>query len=187
MKLVLATTNRNKVLEIKDKFSGIGGLEILSLSSPEFSGAPEIVEDGLSFEENALKKAMAIAAFTGLVSMADDSGLCVDALDGRPGIYSARYGGEGATDRDRYLKLLDEMKGIGKRSARFVCAIAVAFPGGENRIVRGECEGLIAGEPAGEKGFGYDPVFFLPEYGKTMAELPLEEKNRISHRALALE
>jgi XTP/dITP diphosphohydrolase len=187
MKLVLATTNRNKVLEIKDKFSGIGSLEILSLSSPEFSGAPEIVEDGLTFEENALKKAMAIAAFTGLVSMADDSGLCVDALDGRPGIYSARYGGEGATDRDRYLKLLDEMKGIGKRSARFVCAIAIAFPGGESRVVTGECGGIIAREPAGEKGFGYDPVFFLPEYGKTMAELPLEEKNRISHRALALE
>jgi XTP/dITP diphosphohydrolase len=175
MKLVLATTNRNKVLEIKDKFSGIGGLEILSLSSPEFSGAPEIVEDGLSFEENALKKAMAIAAFTGLVSMADDSGLCVDALDGRPGIYSARYGGEGATDRDRYLKLLDEMKGIGKRSARFVCAIAVAFPAGKPHS-QGRMRGTHSGEPAGEKGFGYDPVFFLPEYGKTMAELPLEKR-----------
>ena len=188
MKLVLATKNKNKIIEIKNKFSGIQDLEILALDSPGIpDNPPDVEEDGKTFEENAVKKAAAIASFTGLPSMADDSGLCVDALEGRPGIYSARYGGDGASDADRNSKLLAEMEGVGNRSARFVCAIAIALPEGPEQVVRGECRGVIATEPSGDRGFGYDPVFYLPDYGRTMAQLPLEEKNRISHRALALE
>ena len=185
MKLVLATKNKNKIKEIRNKLSGIDSLELLSLE--DFPGAPDVIEDGMSFQENAVKKALAISAFTGLPALADDSGLCVDALDGRPGVFSARYAGENATDAERIIKLLDEMSDKVGRSAKFVCAISCCFLNGKLISVTGECRGLIAERPSGTMGFGYDPVFFLPEYGRTMAEIPLEEKNKISHRAVALE
>ena len=185
MKLVLATKNKNKIKEIRNKLSVINSLELLSLE--DFTNAPDLIEDGMSFQENAAKKAQAISAFTGLPALADDSGLCVDALDGRPGVFSARYAGENATDAERNIKLLDEMSGKAGRSAKFVCAISCCLLSNILISVTGECHGLIAKHPSGIMGFGYDPIFFLPEYGRTMAEIPLEEKNKISHRAVALE
>lgn len=187
MKLVIATGNKNKILEIKDKFSDAGHLEIIPLS--EFSGVPDIIEDADSFSGNAMKKARVIRDFTGLPSMADDSGLVIDALNGEPGVYSARYGGDGLTDIDRYNLVLEKMKNIPdeERCARFVCSIAIAMPDGREFSTDGICEGRIAIVPCGENGFGYDPVFYLPEYGRTMAEITLEIKNRISHRGKALD
>lgn len=187
MKLILATNNRNKIVEIRDKFADVMGLELVPLAS--YPDPPEIVEDGKTFRENAEKKARGIAAFTGELSMADDSGLEIEALDGRPGVYSARYGGEGATDEDRNRTVLEEMRDVlpGRRAARFVCVIAICGPDGRCVFAEGECGGVIAAGMKGARGFGYDPIFFLPDRGKTMAELPLEEKNRISHRARALE
>jgi XTP/dITP diphosphohydrolase len=187
MKLVIATNNKNKIVEIKNKFASIDGLQLIPLA--EFPGAPEVVEDGATFHENAHKKAQETSKFTGYPSMADDSGLVVDALGGRPGIFSARYGGESADDTERNRKLLAEMNGVpaGLRSARFVCVIAVMVPGGGSYFAEGTCEGVIAESMRGDRGFGYDPIFFLPAIGKTMAELTLDEKNRISHRAKALE
>jgi XTP/dITP diphosphohydrolase len=187
MKIVLATANKNKLIEIRNKLKGIQGIELASLD--EFAGSPEVVEDGATFLDNALKKAYEISRFTGLAAMADDSGLVVDALDGRPGVYSARYGGDGFTDEDRNRLLLEEMRTVPpeKRSARFVCVIAVVMPDGRSFSAEGRCEGVIAEKPSGSKGFGYDPVFYLPESGQTMAELTLDEKNRISHRARALD
>jgi len=187
MKLVIATGNKNKILEIKDKFSGADHLEIIPLS--EFKDIPEIIEDADSFIGNAIKKARTICGFTGLPSMADDSGLVIDALNGEPGVFSARYGGEGLSDCDRYLLVLEKMKGIPDydRSARFVCSIAIALPDGREFFSEGSCEGRISLVPCGENGFGYDPVFYLPEYGRTMAELSLNIKNRISHRGKALD
>jgi len=186
MKLVLATHNKNKIREIHEKFSHIENLELLTLD--QFQSPPEVDEDGSTFEENAEKKARTIAEFAGLPAMSDDSGLCVDALDGRPGVLSARYGGDNTTDKDRYMKLLHEMESReDDRNAQFVCAIAIAIPHGKCYTTRGICRGIIAKEPSGDQGFGYDPVFFLPQYDKTMAEIPLSEKNKISHRARALE
>jgi len=187
MKLVIATGNRNKILEIKEKFSETEHLEILSLS--DFKNIPEIIEDADTFSGNAIKKARVIRDFTSLPSLADDSGLVIDALNGEPGVFSARYGGEGLTDRDRYLLVLDKMKGVPdyERSARFVCSIAIALPDGREFLSEGLCEGRIALVPCGDKGFGYDPIFYLPEYGRTMAELTLDIKNSISHRGKALE
>lgn len=186
MKLVLATKNPHKIIEVKNKFAAFDFLEIVPLNEL-FADAPDIVEDGVTFEENALLKAEAIAALTGLPAMADDSGLCVDALDGRPGIFSARYGGENTPDAEKNRLILKELDGIKDRRARFVCAIAIVFPEGQKSVSRGECGGVIAQAPAGANGFGYDPIFFLPEYGCTMAEISLDEKNKISHRARALE
>ncbi len=187
MKLVIATNNRNKIIEIQDKFEDVPGLELVPLG--RYPDPPEIVEDGETFRDNAEKKARGIAAFTGHLSMADDSGLVIDALDGRPGVYSARYAGESATDEDRNRTVLDEMRGVppAQRAARFVCVIAICGPDGRCVFTEGECGGVIAEEIKGTRGFGYDPIFFLPGRGMTMAELPLEEKNRISHRAKALE
>ncbi len=187
MKLVIASSNRNKIREIENKFSEIPGLELVPLNA--FDNPPEVVEDGDTFEENSAKKAKEITRFTGLPAMADDSGLVVAALDGRPGVHSARYGGDCLTDRDRYELLLGEMNRVpltGRR-ARFVCVITIAMPDGSLYSARGECEGVIAEEPKGGGGFGYDPIFYLPKYGLTMAEISLEEKNRISHRARALD
>lgn len=183
----MATRNRNKIREIRDKFSGLTGIELLSLD--DVAPIPDVEEDGATFEENALKKARETARLTGIPAMADDSGLEVDALGGEPGIYSARYGGEGATDLDRNRLVLEKMQGIpdGKRTARFICVIAIVIPGGEERLARGTCEGEISREMRGDHGFGYDPVFYLPDRGATMAEIPLIEKNIISHRARALE
>ena len=155
----------------------------------DYKGIPPIVEDADTFEGNALKKAKIIRDFTGEISLADDSGLIVDALNGEPGVYSARYGGENATDIDRYKLVLEQMRDIEdkKRAARFICAIAIALPDGRDFVTTGSCEGFITKEPSGSKGFGYDPVFYIPGLKKTMAQISLEEKNRISHRAKALE
>jgi len=187
MKIVIATSNKNKIIEIRDKFSSVSGIEIIPLS--QYENIPRIVEDSDSFKGNALKKAEMIRDFTGEISLADDSGLVVDALNGEPGVYSARYGGEDASDVDRYNLILEKMKGIEeeKRTARFVCAIAMAFPDGRKFVTEGACEGMIFNGARGCNGFGYDPVFYVPELKLTMAEIELGEKNRISHRAKALE
>lgn len=186
-KLVIATRNKGKLSEIKRIFAGLDGLELISLL--DIKDAPDIIEDGETFEENAIIKAKKISNFTGLPSLSDDSGLEVDALNGRPGVHSARYGGAGISDSDRNQKLLDELRSIDRdsRTARFICVVAIALPDGRKFTSSGKCEGLIATNPCGENGFGYDPVFFLPDFNKTMAQLTGEEKNRISHRAQALE
>ena len=184
--IVIATRNSGKLREIEAILAPLG-LKILSLR--DFPGIPEIIEDGQTFEENAVKKAAAVSRQAGRMAVADDSGLAVDALQGRPGVFSSRYAGEEATDAERYQKLLKEMAGTppGKRGAAFICAMAVAATDGKAETVVGQCRGEIALAPKGSHGFGYDPVFYLPERGKTMAELEPEIKNRISHRALALE
>jgi len=184
--VVIATRNSGKLREIQAILAPLG-LKILSLR--DFPRIPEIIEDGQTFEENAVKKAAAVSRQTGRMAIADDSGLAVDALQGRPGVFSSRYAGEKATDAERYQKLLKEMAGtpLGKRGATFMCAMAVAAPDGKAETVVGQCRGEIAFAPKGSHGFGYDPVFYLSERGKTMAELEPEVKNRISHRALALE
>lgn len=187
MKIVIASSNKHKILEIRDKFSNIRGLEIISLS--DYKNIPEIIEDADTFAGNALKKARIIRDFTGEISLADDSGLVVDALNGEPGVYSARYGGENLSDTDRYKLVLKKMADVedSKRSARFICAIAMAMPDGREFVTEGLCEGVINREPAGSNGFGYDPVFYIPELKSTMAEITLDEKNRISHRAKGLD
>lgn len=183
--IVIATKNKGKVIEIRSLLSG---LDIEALSLDDFKDIPDVIEDGTTFTENALKKASQIAQATGLMALADDSGLEVDALGGAPGIHSARFTGEGASDDANNKKLLDELKDIddGRRTARFKCVMVLYDPSG--RWIKGEgvCEGLIAKAPKGKGGFGYDPVFFLPDLGRTMAELTKEEKGAISHRAMAL-
>ena len=163
------------------------GVRVRSLA--EFDGAPDVVEDGATYEENALKKARSAAAFTGKPSLADDTGLEVEAINGRPGIHAARFAGEHCSFQDNIAKLLTVLKGVPRerRAARFVCVLAFVGPDGREEVVRGELEGRITEEPAGIGGFGYDPVFFSPEAGKTLAELSPEEKNRISHRRRAVD
>jgi XTP/dITP diphosphohydrolase len=162
------------------------GVEVLSLV--DFPDAPDVVEDRETYQDNALKKASEIAEFTGQRTLADDSGLEVDALDGAPGVYSARYAGENASDADRIHKLLEALKETpdSQRTARFVCAVAIAAPNGESQTVVGVCEGRIIHVPRGTHGFGYDPVFIPDGYEQTFAELGDAVKNRISHRARAL-
>ena len=186
IEVVIATRNPGKLREIKEILGPLG-LEVLSLR--DFPEIPEILEDAQTFEENAVKKAAAVAHQAGRLAIADDSGLAVDALQGRPGVFSSRYAGENATDADRYRKLLKEMANVpeGKRGAAFICAVAIASPNGKVEVVKGECQGKIALAPKGSHGFGYDPVFSLPQLGMTMAALEPEVKNRISHRAKALE
>jgi XTP/dITP diphosphohydrolase len=183
--VVLATRNQGKVREFNRLFADLGW-EAVSLDA--FSDVPEVVEDGETFEANALKKATTISTYLGLPAVGDDSGLEVDALEGRPGVYSARYAGESATDEENWRKLLQELSGVPmeKRTARFRCALALVEPGKEPVLANGHCEGVIVHEPAGTNGFGYDPVFFLPQYMCTMAQLSADEKNRISHRAIAM-
>jgi XTP/dITP diphosphohydrolase len=188
--LVMATRNAGKVRELRDLLQGLG-IELLSLV--DFPDLPEIPEEGATFADNAGTKAREVARLTHLPALADDSGLEVAALKGRPGVYSARYaqdrtGPQAPTDPDNWGKLLEEMAGVPQeeRGARFVCEIALALPDGRVFTARGECGGAIALEPRGNHGFGYDPVFWVPEYGRTMAELGPEVKNRISHRARAL-
>jgi XTP/dITP diphosphohydrolase len=185
MILVLATQNQGKVREIEEALD-LPRLEIRSLR--DFPDLPEVVEDGQTFLENAFKKARACAQATCRPAMADDSGLEVDFLNGAPGIYSARFSGAEATDEANNRKLLSLLEGVPeeKRTARFVCRMVLYFSEGKWIQTEGFCPGIIARAPRGEHGFGYDPVFYLPEFDKTMAELPLEEKNRISHRARAL-
>lgn len=187
MKCIIATGNRHKFAEITTHLGDLNSITFtLQANLPGYL-SPE--ETGTTFEENALIKARSLAQFTGKTVLADDSGLAVDVLEGRPGVYSARYGGDGLTDRDRYILLLDEMKNVPEenRSASFVCVIALVTGDGQEVTVTGTCPGLISQEPAGEHGFGYDPVFFLPEYGRTMAQVSPDIKNRISHRARALD
>ena len=180
----MATNNQGKVNEYRSLLKGIP-VQIVSLAD---QGISTVVDEvGETLEENAILKATALASESGLVALADDSGLEVDALNGEPGRLSARYAGEGASDLDRVNYLLSRLKDVPweKRSARFRCVIALAMPSGEVKTCTGECRGFIALEPKGENGFGYDPVFYLPEFGKTMAELPSEIKNQVSHRARA--
>jgi XTP/dITP diphosphohydrolase len=184
-KVLIATTNQGKIQEIRNL---VKGLPALFLSLSEVPGIPEVVEDGDTFEENALKKARMMAYATGIVTLADDSGLCVDALDGRPGVHSARYAGDNASDEERYLRLLEEMEDVPDpaRSARFVCVLALVAPDGEEKLFRGVCEGRITRDPQGSSGFGYDPIFYFEEAGCTFGEMDRESKNRVSHRGRAL-
>lgn len=186
-RLVLASTNKGKLIEFREILTGLS-LELVDLAN--FPGIPEIIEDGDTFGENAVIKASAIAKYTGELTLADDSGLEVDALNGEPGVYSARYGQPGWGDRERYQYLLEKLQGVPleKRTARFRCAVALYNPH-KSLVdqVDGAVEGNISDRPRGSNGFGYDPVFYLPELGKTMAELSAEEKNRFSHRARAVQ
>lgn len=181
--LVIATRNKGKTQEIKDLLKDFP-VDIKNLG--DFGPIPELEEDGDTFEENAFKKASFAARILGQPALADDSGLVVEALGGAPGIHSARYAGENATDEQRYLKLLDEMKGKLNRKAAFECVISIAVPTGAALTYEARCEGLISQKPEGSNGFGYDPVFFCPPYNKTFAQITREEKNRISHRGKAL-
>jgi len=182
--LVLATRNRHKGEELA---ALLGGLGITIRTLDEFPDAPEVVEDGDTCEANAIKKAHAIAAWTGLPAVADDTGLEVDALGGRPGVYAARYAGDDATYDDNCRKLLREMVDVPRerRTARFLTVAAIALPSDGIRVAQGTLDGVIAEEPSGTLGFGYDPVFLIPELGKTLAELSADQKNAISHRAKA--
>ncbi len=187
MKLIAATKNRGKLEEIAQILEQFP-FNVVSMT--EAGVTDDIEETGSTFEENALIKAKKVWEATGAANivLADDSGLEVDYLDGAPGIYSARYAGEGASDADRNRKLLGALAGVpaDKRSARFVCAIAMVFPDGKYLVVRGTCEGMIAFEPKGSNGFGYDPLFYMPSIGTTIAQMDAETKNGISHRGNAL-
>jgi XTP/dITP diphosphohydrolase len=186
MKLVLATNNQDKVREMKNL---LDDLDIEILTSKDFNDFPDIEETGTTLEENAILKAEGIFTATGLPSLADDSGLEVDYLDGAPGVYSSRYAGPGCTYDDNNRKLLQAMRGfpMEQRKARFRCVIAICFGQGDTQLVEGKAEGYISEKiSTADHGFGYDPVFFYPPHGKTFAELTLDEKNAISHRGLAL-
>lgn len=180
-KLFLATGNRKKIKEISEI---LVGYEILSIN--DGYKIPDVVEDRDSFEGNSQKKALEIAKVVNMPVIADDSGLCVEGLGGAPGIYSARYSGENATDESNNKLLIEKLKNIENKKAKFVCVITLAKPSGEYHSFRGEVEGLIVEKPGGTDGFGYDPHFYVEKYGKTMAEIP-EIKKKISHRAKALE
>jgi XTP/dITP diphosphohydrolase len=183
-KLLLATNNQGKVREFQDLLKGIP----FELVTPAQEGIKlDVAETGHTYEENARIKAVAFAKASKLLTLADDSGLEVDALNGEPGIRSSRYAGEGAKDTDRVQFLLNKLMIIPaeNRTAHFRCVIAIAFPDGNVEICSGQCEGIITFSPRGEEGFGYDPIFYFPEFNKTMAELPMDIKNNISHRARA--
>jgi len=182
-KFVLATHNPGKLKEMSAILAELG----IQVVGPDELGIDvEVEETGTTFAENAMLKARAICAASGLPAIADDSGLCVDALNGGPGVYSARYGGEGLDDRGRTMLLLQNMRGQTTRAAHFACAICCVFPSGDTLTAEGRCEGAIAFAPMGEGGFGYDPVFLVPEKAKTFSQLTAEEKNAISHRGKAL-
>lgn len=185
MKVILASKNQHKLTELSAILSQLG-FEI-ALES-EYGLDIDVEETGTTFEENSFLKADAVMKASGLPVLADDSGLMVDALDGAPGVYSARYGHK-ASDKERTAYLLENMKDVPeeRRGAKFICVITCLFPDGRKIVARGECPGVIARAPHGENGFGYDPVFYLPELGMTYAELPSEQKNVISHRARALQ
>ncbi len=184
--IVIATHNPGKLREMQALLAPLG-LKILSLK--DFPEAPDVPEDGTTFAENAAKKAKTVARTTGRPAIADDSGLVVKALGGRPGVFTSRFAGERTSDRNKCLRLLEEMAGIPEeqREASFVCAIAVALPEGEVKMVEGECQGRITFSPRGENGFGFDPIFLIPQLGKTLADLEPEVKNQVSHRGRALE
>jgi XTP/dITP diphosphohydrolase len=184
MKIVFASSNEGKVREIREMLEGMG-IELISLSN--YAGVPEIVEDGKSFQENALKKAKIISEFTGETVLADDSGLQVEVLAGEPGIYSSRYAGEKATDEENNTKLLTKLKNIPqeKRTAFFRCVLVLYRRDGSYDYFEGKWNGQIIDERRGNNGFGYDPIFLVPELKMTAAELPAEIKNKVSHRGQA--
>ncbi|WP_404444203.1 XTP/dITP diphosphatase [Sutcliffiella horikoshii] len=183
--IIIATNNPGKVKDFEVIFEP-KGFKVKSLA--DFPEIPDVEETGTTFEENALLKAEVVSAHLGKMVLADDSGLEVDALNGEPGVYSARYAGMDKDDQKNIQKVLHGLEGIAdeKRTARFVCVLAVVDPEGEKFTVRGTCEGIIAGEPIGENGFGYDPIFYVQEKQKTMAQLSKEEKSEISHRGNAI-
>ena len=183
MKFVLATHNPGKIQEMQAILSQLG-VEVVSPA--ELGVDVDVEETGETFAENAMLKAQAICAAAGLPAIADDSGLCVDALNGGPGVYSARYGGEELDDAGRTALLLQNMRGQTTRAAHFACAIACAFPNGDTLTAEGRCDGAVAFAPMGQGGFGYDPVFLVPEKAKTFSQMTAEEKNEISHRGRAL-
>ncbi len=183
MKLILASKNPKKLAELREILSGLG----VEVCSEADAGVDvDVEETGATFEENSLLKARAVMEAGGLPAVADDSGLCVDALNGAPGVYSARYGGPGLDDAGRCRLLLENLRGLGPRTARFVSAITCCLPNGDVLTARGECHGTIAFTPMGSDGFGYDPLFWVPEQKKTFAQMSHEEKNAISHRGKAL-
>ena len=184
MKVVLASKNAHKLQELQDILSA-QGVEVILESAAGVD--VEVEETGTTFEENSLLKARAVMEASGLPAIADDSGLMVDALNGAPGVYSARYGGPGLDVAGRYRLLLENMRGVLDRKCRFVSAITLCMPSGDIVTARGECPGTLAYAPQGENGFGYDPIFFVPEKKKTFAQLTAEEKNAISHRGRALQ
>ena len=181
--IVLATKNQGKLKEMKNMLSDFP-VDFLGLDA--FGPIPDVVEDGDTFDDNAYKKASFTARVLGYPVIADDSGLVVEALDGAPGVYSARYAGENATDEDNNRKLLSELDGKSNRAAAFECVISIAVPTGPALTYEGRCEGRIAEEPSGSNGFGYDPLFVCSEHGKHFAELSMAEKNSVSHRGKAL-
>lgn len=183
MRFVLATHNPGKLREMGEILKDFG----IEVVSPKDLGITvDVEETGSTFAENAMLKAKAICKAANLPAIADDSGLCVDALNGAPGVYSARYGGEGLDDKGRYMLLLSSLRGAPTRAAHFACAVACAFPNGDTLTAEGRCDGSIAYAPLGEGGFGYDPVFLLPGTGKTFGQLTQEEKSAVSHRGRAL-
>ena len=183
MRFVLATHNPGKLREMGEILKDFG----IEVVSPKDLGITvDVEETGTTFAENAMLKAKAICELAKLPAIADDSGLCVDALNGAPGVYSARYGGEGLDDRGRDMLLLSSLRGAPTRAAHFACAVACAFPNGDTLTAEGRCDGSIAYAPLGEGGFGYDPVFLLPGTGKTFGQLTQEEKSAVSHRGRAL-
>jgi XTP/dITP diphosphohydrolase len=184
--LVVATRNRGKLQEIRSLLDG--GVDRVRCAA-DFAGFPETIEDGSTFRDNALKKAREAMRFSGLPALADDSGLVVDVLDGRPGVHSARFAGEGAGDAANNRRLLEELNGIpaDRRQAAFVCVLAFVTPAGHEQVFNGRVGGSILTSERGEGGFGYDPLFLVDGFDRTMAELTLQEKNRISHRGQALQ
>jgi XTP/dITP diphosphohydrolase len=183
MTLVIATRNPGKTAEIRDMLADFP-INVKNLE--DFGPIPPVEEDGDTFDDNAYKKASFVSKVLGLPALADDSGLVVEALGGAPGVYSARYAGDNATDEQRYTRLLVEMKGQTNRKAAFECVISIAVPPGPALTYEARCQGLIAEKPAGTNGFGYDPVFYYPPLKKTFGQLTREEKSRISHRGKAL-
>ena len=181
--LVIATQNKGKIAEISTL---LADFPIAIKSWDDFGPLPPLAEDGLSFDENAYQKASFAARVLGLPALADDSGLVVEALDGAPGIYSARYAGPDASDQDRCNKLLKAMQGQTNRKAAFECVISIAVPDGPALTYAARCEGLLAESPSGKNGFGYDPIFYYPPLNKTFAEISAAEKNDLSHRGKAL-
>lgn len=185
MRIVIATGNKDKVREINEILKGT---DFEAISMKEAGVKLDIVEDGTTFEENAMIKAQSVFDVLGGYVIADDSGICIDALDGRPGIYSARFCGENSTYEEKFATIFEMLKDVpeDKRTAQFVCAIAVIRPDGSKFTVRGEVRGVLVEEPRGDNGFGYDPIFYVPEYNMTTAQMDPELKNSISHRGKAL-
>lgn len=181
--IVLATTNKGKKREIKNLLKDF---PVLIKTLDDFGPIPNVIEDGNTFDDNAYKKASFTASVLGYPALADDSGLVTEALNGAPGVFSARYAGENKTDEQHYQKLLREMNNKTNRNAAFKCVVSIAVPTGAALTYEGECKGIITDKPLGENGFGYDPVFYYPALNKTFAQLTLEEKNKVSHRGKAL-